>query len=82
MKKLNSVEIDVLVNEIIENVEKLKLSKVKDILKGKNPDAVMFYIDHANDIFTFEYQKGKEPNWFVRWMMKICFACTWVKEPK
>ena len=19
------------------------------------------------------------PNWFVRWMMKICFACTWVK---
>lgn len=25
---------------------------------------------------------GKEPNWFVRWMMKICFACTWVKESK
>ena len=24
--------------------------------------------------------KGGEPNWFVRWMMKICFACTWVKE--
>jgi hypothetical protein len=23
--------------------------------------------------------KGGEPNWFVRWMMKICFACTWVK---
>ncbi|MCP4648696.1 MAG: hypothetical protein GY853_01270 [PVC group bacterium] len=19
------------------------------------------------------------PNWFIRWMMKICFACTWVK---
>ena len=26
--------------------------------------------------------KGQEPNWFVRWMMKICLACTWVKEPK
>jgi len=24
--------------------------------------------------------KGQEPNWFVRWMMKVCFACTWVKE--
>lgn len=25
-------------------------------------------------------QRGNEPNWFVRWMMKVCFACTWVKE--
>jgi hypothetical protein len=24
--------------------------------------------------------KGQEPNRFVRWMMKICFGCTWVKE--
>ena len=24
--------------------------------------------------------KGQEPNWFVRWMMRVCFACTWVKE--
>jgi hypothetical protein len=24
--------------------------------------------------------KGQEPNWFVRWMMQVCFACTWVKE--
>ena len=23
--------------------------------------------------------KNREPNWFVRWMMKICFGCTWVK---
>jgi len=26
--------------------------------------------------------KGKEPNWFVRWMMRICFDCLWVKEKK
>jgi len=26
--------------------------------------------------------KGGEPNCFVRWMMKVCFACTWVKEKK
>ena len=24
--------------------------------------------------------KGYEPNWFVRWMMKVCFDCLWVKE--
>jgi hypothetical protein len=24
--------------------------------------------------------KGKEPNWFVRWMMRICFDCLWVKD--
>lgn len=24
--------------------------------------------------------KGTEPNWFIRWMMKICFGCTWVRE--
>jgi hypothetical protein len=24
--------------------------------------------------------KGQEPNRFVRWMMKVCFACTWIKE--
>jgi hypothetical protein len=23
--------------------------------------------------------KGHEPNWFVRWMMKVCFDCTWLK---
>ena len=24
--------------------------------------------------------KGQEPNWFVRWIMKVCFACTWEKN--
>lgn len=23
--------------------------------------------------------KGDVPNRFVRWMMKVCFACIWVK---
>ena len=26
--------------------------------------------------------KGKEPNWFVRLMMRICFDCLWVKDKK
>ena len=29
---------------------------------------------------VYRPNKGKEPNAFVRWMMKICFACTWIKE--
>jgi hypothetical protein len=24
--------------------------------------------------------KGREPNWFARWMMRICFDCMWVKK--
>ena len=28
---------------------------------------------------VYRPSKGKEPNWFVRWMMKICFDCLWVK---
>jgi hypothetical protein len=31
---------------------------------------------------VYRPNKGKEPNWFVRWMMKICFDCLWVKEMK
>lgn len=26
--------------------------------------------------------KGHVPNWFVRFMMKICFDCKWVKNGK
>lgn len=22
------------------------------------------------------------PNWFIRWMMKICFGCTWIKKER
>ena len=36
----------------------------------------------TNDGIMYHPKKGCEPNWFVRWMMKICFDCTWVKEFK
>jgi hypothetical protein len=26
--------------------------------------------------------KGREPSRFVRWMMRICFDCLWVKESR
>jgi len=34
----------------------------------------------TNDGIKYTPLKGHEPNWFVRWMMKVCFDCTWVKE--
>ena len=36
----------------------------------------------TNDGILYNPKEGCEPNWFVRWMMKICFDCTWVKENK
>jgi hypothetical protein len=27
-------------------------------------------------------EKGREPNRFVRFMMRICFDCLWVKDEK
>ena len=41
-------------------------------LFGNNPK--------INDGIKYTPLKGKEPNWFVRWMMKVCFDCTWIKE--
>lgn len=29
---------------------------------------------------TYRPRKGNVPNFFVRWMMKICFDCTWIKD--
>ena len=29
--------------------------------------------------FMYTPIKGTVPNWFIRWMMKICLGCTWVK---
>lgn len=48
-------------------------SEWKCYMFGNTPDGMgMVYVP----------SKGNEPNCFVRWMMKICFACTWVKETK
>ena len=39
----------------------------------------LFGSDNYNGI-VYQPLKGKEPNMFARWMMKICFSCRWVKE--
>ena len=37
---------------------------------------------NINDGIKYIPKKDCEPNWFVRWMMKVCFDCTWIKEKK
>lgn len=32
----------------------------------------------ASSGMTYTPVEGNVPNRFVRWMMKVCFACTWV----
>ena len=31
---------------------------------------------------TWTPDDGQEPNWFIRFMMRVCFDCLWVKENK
>lgn len=49
-------------------------SEWKCYMFGNNPK--------TNDGILYIPKKGGEPNWFVRWMMKVCFGCTWIKEKK
>ena len=35
---------------------------------------------HHNDGIAWRPHKGNVPNIFIRFMMGICFGCTWVKE--
>ena len=57
-----------------DNIYTIKLperSEWKCYMFGNTP--------HDNQGIVYIPGKGKEPNWFVRWMMKICFDCLWVK---
>jgi len=55
-----------------EFIKPTKRSEWKCYLFGNNPE--------INDGILYHPKESCEPNWFVRWMMKICFDCTWVKE--
>ena len=46
--------------------------------KRANWQCHLFGSDGTNGI-TYQPVEGKVPNWFIRWMMKICLGCTWVK---
>ena len=40
----------------------------------------MFGSRPSSPSFVYTPSKDREPNWFVRWMMRVCFDCLWVKE--
>ena len=40
---------------------------------GSRPDALGI---------VYRPRKGGVPNLFVRWMMRVCFDCLWVKDKK
>lgn len=70
-------------DEIIEDTEKSacilifkqpELSEWICYLFGTSPE--------TGNGFIYRPIKGQEPNWFVRWMMKICFDSVWVKKYK
>jgi hypothetical protein len=46
--------------------------------KLSNWSCHLFGATHQHGI-TYVPIEGQVPNAFVRWMMKICFGCTWVK---
>jgi len=56
-------------NAVIANQP--ELSNWKCHLFGSDP--VM------GDGIVYTPAKGNVPNWFIRWMMKVCLGCRWVK---
>jgi len=34
----------------------------------------------TNTGISYRPLEGNVPNRFIRWMMKVCLACTWVKD--
>ena len=44
--------------------------------------ACYMYGSKKSDSYKTIYhpKKGQEPNRFVRYMMKICLGCTWIKD--
>ena len=56
----------------LHKIEKPKLSEWECYLFGSKP----------GNRFSMRYcpEEGNVPNWFVRWMMKVCLGCTWVKK--
>jgi len=39
----------------------------------------LFGSNTVNPSWLYTPVKGNVPNWFVRYMMKICLGCTWVR---
>lgn len=52
-------------------IEQPKLSKWRCYLFGNKPEADLGIV--------YTPAEGCVPNIFVRWMMRLCLGCTWIK---
>ena len=52
------------------------------ITPAQDPDWKCYLFGNTSDGYGIVYipAEGQVPNWFVRWMMKVCLGCTWVKK--
>ena len=74
-------------SKTLEDMEELDLSSYSSeraTFKAIEPSewACYLYGSKQSDPYRTIYcpKKGQEPNKFIRYMMKICLGCTWVKE--
>ena len=70
--------------KIKKGIEEMKLTTEEITCEIKLPEpsewtCYMFGATVGNGL-VWNPEKGKVPNWFTRWMMKICFSCTWIKK--
>lgn len=51
-----------------------------NLSKPSNYTCYMFGNRPGGGGIIYTPSEGQVPNWFVRWMMRICFDCLWVKK--
>lgn len=51
-----------------------------ELSKSSTWTCYMFGNKPGGNGLIYQPIKGCVPNIFIRWMMKICFACTWKNE--
>ncbi len=75
--------LDYSINNVKNNYMKtIENKKLKISPEQRDPSVWVCYMfgnKPNGDGMTYIPQRGSVPNFFVRWMMKICFACTWIK---
>lgn len=57
-------------NVLIENVKLPQLSK----------EWTCHMFGSTGEGLTYVPREGYVPNWFVRWMMRVCFDCRWERR--
>ena len=68
------------VNPSGENLSCFYTSPYINLPKPSNWTCYMFGNRPGGTGISYIPSEGKVPNWFVRWMMRICFDCLWVKN--